>query len=69
MDRTGHFEQFPDTAKLVNAFNSEQADVIATIAIISGVFSKGTNPNHASKLIVLAKKKPQNVVAVDNLSD
>ena len=66
MDRTGHFEQFPDAAKLVNAFNSEQANMIATIAVVFGILPKGTDQNHASKLIVHAEKKPQNVVAVNN---
>ena len=43
--------------------------MIATIAVIFDILPKGTDQNHASKLIVHAEKKPQNVVAVDNSSD
>ena len=68
MDRPGHFEQFPDAVKLVNASNFEQANVIAAIALILIVLPNGTGPNHASEFIAHAEKKPESVAVVDNSS-
>ena len=56
LDRPDHFEQFPDAVKLMNTLIFEQANVIATIALIFIVLPKGTDPYHAFELIEHVEK-------------